>query len=73
MQTVLEGLFVKQEEEKLDIGGEDSQEFMRTASTTYNKQSSEYLLTQICDILFDNAHRYLRMKSLFPKDFVLNE
>lgn len=46
---------------------------MKGKSTTYNKEASEALLITICDTLFDNTHRYLRMKSLFSKDYVLNE
>ena len=32
VQTVLEGLFVKQEEENLDVGGEDVQDTMKGKS-----------------------------------------
>ena len=55
------------------MGGEDVQDTMKTKSQAYNREASEALLVQICDILFDNTHRYLRMKSLFPKDFILND
>ena len=73
VQTILEGLFVNHGEQNLEVGGDDVQDTMKTKSESYNREASETLLVQICDILFDNTHRYLRMKSLFPKDFVLNE
>ena len=52
MQIILEGLFCKQEEENLEEGGEDAQDIMKAKSQTYNRESSEELLMQICDILF---------------------
>lgn len=55
------------------MGDEDVQDAMKTKAESYNREASEALLVQICDILFDNTSRYLRMKSLFPKDFVLND
>ena len=38
---------------------------------SHNKASSEKLLANICEILFSNLNRYVRMKKLFPEDHVI--
>ena len=68
VQTVLEGLFVKKEEEKLDLGGEDGSEKMVGRQDSYNARASEALLNSICDIMFAHANRYLRMKGMYGED-----
>ena len=41
---------------------------MVTETQSENKVQASVLLQKVCDILFANLNRYLRMKSLFPKD-----
>lgn len=73
VNVILESLFVKKEEEKLDVGGDDAQSTFMSKQESIDTTASESLLKTICDILFANVDRYLRMKMLFPKDHVLNE
>ena len=45
---------------------------MVTRAASKDTKDSETLLKQICDIMFDNTSRYLKMKSCFPDDFILD-
>ena len=67
VQNVLESLFVKKDADKLEVGGDDAQEQMVGKTELYSQKDSEILLTRICDVMFTNANKYLRMKELFPK------
>ena len=73
VSTILESLFVKRQAEKLEVGGEDTQQKIVSKAESYNKVASENLLAKICDIMFANTNRYLRMRSLFPSDYDLTE
>ena len=42
---------------------------MVSAAEGGSNSASETLLNKICNILFANSNRYLRMKQLFQKDF----
>lgn len=68
VQSILESLFVNKEEEKLEIGGSESDQTMVSQTESHNKVHSSALLQTVCEILFANTNRYLRMKSLFPSD-----
>lgn len=69
VHTIIESLFVKREDEKLNLGDEDAVESMLSTTGGQMNKASEKLLQIICDILFANTHRYLRMKTLFNKDY----
>lgn len=44
---------------------------MHTKQDSLSKESSEKLLASICEVLFANLNRYIRMKKLFPDDHVI--
>ena len=74
VSTVLESIFVKKEEEKLDVGGEDVQDRIVSKTEVANKEASEKLLAQICEILITNTTRYLRVKNQnMPEDYHYNK
>ena len=73
VSTVLESIFVNKEEEKLDVGGEDVQDRIVSKTEGANKEASEKLLAQICEILIANTTRYLRVKNqCMPENYHFN-
>ena len=69
--TILDGIFIRKTEEKLDsLGGEDVQNKIVSKAEGFDKNASEKLLSSICDLLFSNASRYLKMKFLAPEDSI---
>ena len=59
---------MRKEQEDIDLGQEEK---MLSKSDSLNKESSETLLAGICEILFANLNRYVRMKKLFPDDHII--
>lgn len=65
MQNILDATFVKQSQEKIELGAETSQSDMLQRQTSKDADISGQILLEISKVLFSNATRYIQMQ---PED-----